>query len=75
MAKRGRKTDNPKPYRMAVKYDEKCKRILEEYCAANNVNMMEAARRGIMLLGGESGEPPRLQSAHPSANELNIHLD
>lgn len=48
--KRGRPTDNPKPYRMAVKYDEKCKKILEAYCAQENVNRMEAARRGIMKL-------------------------
>ena len=48
--KRGPKTDNPKPYRMAVKYDEKCKQILEEYCVQKNVNKMEAARRGIMKL-------------------------
>ena len=41
--KRGPKTDNPKPYRMAVKYDEECKQILEAYCAQENVNMMEAA--------------------------------
>ena len=48
--KRGRPTDNPKPYRMAVKYDEKCKQILEAYCEQENVNRMEAARRGIMKL-------------------------
>lgn len=48
--KRGPKTDNPKPYRMAVKYDEKCKQILEAYCEQENVNKMEAARRGIMKL-------------------------
>lgn len=48
--KRGPKTDNPKPYRMAVKYDEKCKQILEAYCKQENVPKMEAARRGIMKL-------------------------
>ena len=48
--KRGRPTDNPKPYRMAVKYDEECKQILEAYCAQENVNRMEAARRGIKKL-------------------------
>ena len=46
----GRPTDNPKPYRMAVKYDEKCKQVLEAYCQQENVNKMEAARRGIMKL-------------------------
>ena len=48
--KRGPKTDNPKPYRMAVKFDEKCKQILDAYCLQENVNKMEAARRGIMKL-------------------------
>lgn len=50
MGKRGPKTDNPKPYRMAVKYDEECKQILEAYCEQENVNRMEAARRGIKKL-------------------------
>ena len=48
--KRGPKTDNPKLYRMAVKYDEECKQILDEYCMQENVNKMEAARRGIKKL-------------------------
>lgn len=46
--KRGRPTDNPKPYRMAVKYDEKCKAILEAYCAQEQG--MEPTRRGIRKL-------------------------
>ena len=50
MGKRGPKTDNPKKYRMAVKYDEECKNILEAYCKQENVNKMEAARRGIKKL-------------------------
>lgn len=48
--KRGPKTDNPKPHRMAVKYDEECKQILDAYCEQENVNKMEAARRGILKL-------------------------
>lgn len=48
--KRGPKTDNPKLYRMAVKYDEECKQILDAYCEQKNVNKMEAARRGIKKL-------------------------
>ena len=48
--KRGRPTDNPKPYRMSVKYDEECKEILEKYCEQENVNKMQAARRGIKKL-------------------------
>ncbi|MDR2932255.1 MAG: hypothetical protein LBV27_04025 [Oscillospiraceae bacterium] len=41
--KSGPKTNNPKPYRMAVKYDEECKQILDVYCELENVNKMEAA--------------------------------
>jgi len=48
--KRGPKTDNPKRYRMAVKYDEECKQILDAYCKQEEVNKMEAARRGIKKL-------------------------
>lgn len=50
MGKRGPKEELPKPYRMAVKYDEEFKQILEAYCAQENVNRMEAARRGIKKL-------------------------
>lgn len=50
MGKRGPKEELPKPYRMAVKYNEECKQILEAYCAQENVNRMEAARRGIKKL-------------------------
>ena len=50
MGKRGPKEELPKPYRMAFKYDEECKQILEAYCAQENVNRMEAARRGIKKL-------------------------
>ncbi len=46
----GRPTDNPKPYQLTVKYDEECKQILKEYCEQENVNKMEAARRGIKKL-------------------------
>ncbi|WP_283610859.1 hypothetical protein [Faecalispora anaeroviscerum] len=35
---------------MAVKYDEECKQILNAYCEQENVNKMEAARRGIKKL-------------------------
>ncbi|WP_343256316.1 hypothetical protein [Ligaoa zhengdingensis] len=38
---------------MAVKYDEECKQILEAYCEQENVNKMEAARRGIKKLKGD----------------------
>jgi hypothetical protein len=48
--KLGRPTDNPMRYRMAVKYDEECKEILDAYCEQENVNKMQAARRGIKKL-------------------------
>lgn len=48
--KMGRPTDNPKPYRMTIKYDEECKQILEEYCEQEQVNRMEAGRRAIKKL-------------------------
>lgn len=48
--KMGRPTDNPKPYQMTLKYDEKCKEILEAYCKQETISKMEAGRRGIMKL-------------------------
>lgn len=48
--KMGRPTDNPKPYRMTVKYDEECKQILEAYCEQEHVNRMQATRRAIRKL-------------------------
>jgi hypothetical protein len=35
---------------MAVKYDEEYKEILEAYCSLENVNKIEATRRGIKKL-------------------------
>ena len=49
----GRPTDNPKPYQLSVKYDEKCRNILEEYCRQKNVTRMEAVRRGIYKLSDD----------------------
>ncbi len=46
----GRPTDNPKPYKMAVRLDEESKEILDTYCKQENVSQMEAARRGIKML-------------------------
>lgn len=48
--KRGRPTNNPKPHRIAVKMDDETKAILDAYCEQENVNRMEAARRGIRKL-------------------------
>ncbi len=48
--KMGRPTENPKPYRAVVRFDEECKDILENYCEQKEVNQMEAIRRGIKKL-------------------------
>lgn len=46
----GRPTNNPKPYRVNVRIDEKCKSIIEKYCKQENVPQMEAVRRAIRKL-------------------------
>jgi hypothetical protein len=51
--KMGRPTDNPKPYRVAVRFDEECKDILDKYCNQENVSQMEAIRCGIKKLKSE----------------------
>lgn len=48
--KMGRPTDNPKPYKITVRIDEESRKILDEYCSKENVNQMEAVRRGIKKL-------------------------
>ena len=48
--KPGPKTDSPKIHRITIKYDDKCKQVLDDYCEQENVSKMEAARRGIMRL-------------------------
>lgn len=49
----GRPTTNPKPYKITVRLDEKSKEILDEYCEQEQVNQMEAVRRGIGKLEAE----------------------
>ena len=49
----GRPTDNPKPYRVNVYLDEKCKTILEKYCKQENISKMEAVRQAIKKLEAE----------------------
>lgn len=51
--KRGRPTDNPKPYQLSVKYNEECKEILDAYCEKKQVTRMEAVRRGLKKLEEE----------------------
>lgn len=52
----GRPTENPKPYKITVRIDEKSKSILENYCHQENVNQMEAVRRGIGKLEADIKE-------------------
>ena len=52
----GRPTDNPKPYRAVVRFDETCKNILDKYCMQEEVNQMEAIRRGIKKLENDLKE-------------------
>lgn len=46
----GRPTDNPKPYKITVRIDEYCKKILDKYCEQEGVSQMESVRRGIEKL-------------------------
>ena len=46
----GRPTNNPKPYRVYARLDEKCKTILDKYCKQENIPQMEAVRRAIKKL-------------------------
>lgn len=46
----GRPTDNPKPYKLTVRVDEKSKKILDDYTTQEGVSQMEAIRRGIKKL-------------------------
>lgn len=48
--KMGRPTDNPKPYRVNVRIDEKCENILDKYCKQENISKMEAVRIAIKKL-------------------------
>ena len=49
----GRPTDNPKPYKITVRIDEKGKQIRDKFCEQKNVNQNEAIRRGILRLEEE----------------------
>lgn len=51
--RRDRSPGNPKSYRIAVKMDEETMSILHRYCEKENVNKMEAARRGIRKLADD----------------------
>lgn len=52
----GRPTDNPKPYKIAVKLDQEAKDIIDAYCEQESVSIMEAARRGIKRLKSDLKE-------------------
>ncbi|WAW14367.1 hypothetical protein [Peptostreptococcus equinus] len=48
--KMGRPTDNPKPYRTAVRMDEDTNNTLNRYCEQEKISKMEGIRRGILEL-------------------------
>ena len=47
-----RPTDNPKPYKLTVRVDQKSMDILTQYTKQEGVSQMEAIRRGINCLSG-----------------------
>ena len=49
----GRPTNNPKPYKITVRVDERCKNIIDKYCEQEDVSQMECIRRGIEKLEPE----------------------
>ena len=51
MVKTGRPTQDPKPFRIVVRINEKQLKILEKYCKDNNCNKMQAIRKAIEFLG------------------------
>ncbi|WP_156136426.1 hypothetical protein [Candidatus Soleaferrea massiliensis] len=48
--KMGRPTDNPRPYKIGLRINEKTKQILEQYCMQKSVNKTTAIERGIAKL-------------------------
>ncbi len=52
----GRPTENPKPYRTAIRLDQESKDILTAYCEQEGVTENEAVRRGIKKLKADLNE-------------------
>lgn len=48
--KLGRPTDNPRPYKISIRINNRSKWILETYCAEKSVNKTEAIEKGIEKL-------------------------
>lgn len=48
--KMGRPTDNPKPDKITVRFDEECMRNIEAYCKNHNVSKVEAIRVAVRAL-------------------------
>lgn len=51
--KMGRPTENPKPYKITVRLDEKSNKVLQEYCKQENIEKGEAIRRAVKKLEPE----------------------
>lgn len=50
VAKKGRPTDNPRPYKISIRINDESARIIEDYCQQESVNKTEAIERGIKKL-------------------------
>ncbi|MPM78492.1 hypothetical protein SDC9_125503 [bioreactor metagenome] len=46
----GRPTDNPRPYKISIRVNEKTKQIVDKYCLQKSVNQTTAIERGIEKL-------------------------
>lgn len=49
----GRPTNNPKPYKITIRLDEKSLKILSDYGEQEKVSQTEAVRRGIEKLDAD----------------------
>ena len=48
--KMGRPTENPKPFKLSVRIDEKTLETLDAYCKREGITRMEGIRHGIQRL-------------------------
>ncbi len=62
--KRGRPTENPKPYRVTARLDEASKRVLDAYCSQEKISKMEGVRRGVIKLELDLAKTEPSDTAH-----------
>ena len=53
MAKMGRPTDNPKPYRVVIRIDQECRDILDAYMEENGMSQVDVIRYALKRLNSE----------------------